>query len=41
MLTFRDLKSFVTVIDSGSFSQAAQELALSQPTVSAHINALE
>ncbi|NLW54245.1 MAG: LysR family transcriptional regulator [Clostridiaceae bacterium] len=41
MLTFRDLKSFVTVIDSGSFSQAAKELALSQPTVSAHINSLE
>ncbi|NLV99047.1 MAG: LysR family transcriptional regulator [Clostridiaceae bacterium] len=41
MLTFRDLKSFVAVIDTGSFSQAAQELALSQPTVSAHINSLE
>lgn len=41
MLTFRDLKSFVTVIDSGSFSRAAKELDLSQPTVSAHINSLE
>ncbi|MDD2426564.1 MAG: selenium metabolism-associated LysR family transcriptional regulator [Eubacteriales bacterium] len=41
MLNLRDLKSFVTVIDSGSFSKAAKKLALSQPTVSAHINSLE
>ena len=41
MLTLRDLKSFVTVIESGSFSKAAGKLGLSQPTVSAHINSLE
>ncbi|MCM2292975.1 LysR family transcriptional regulator [Allorhizobium sp. BGMRC 0089] len=35
------LKTFVTVIDCGSFSGAARILRLSQPTVSEHIKRLE
>lgn len=35
------LEAFIRVADSGSFSQAARELFLTQPTVSSHISGLE
>ncbi len=34
-------RSFLQVLDSGSLSGAARELALTQPTVGRHVNALE
>ena len=37
----KQLEAFVYVADTGSFSAAARELFLSQPTVSAHIAGLE
>ena len=37
----RQLEAFVAVCDKESFSKAAQSIYLSQPTVSAHIRALE
>ena len=40
-LTLKQLEAFVCVADCGSFYQAAQQLYISQPTVSAHIAALE
>lgn len=39
--TFRQLSSFVAAARSGSFAQAADQLGISQPAVSDHINALE
>lgn len=39
--TFRQLSSFVAVARSGSFAMAADQLGISQPAVSDHINALE
>jgi DNA-binding transcriptional LysR family regulator len=35
------LRIFVSVFKHGSFSKASQELSLSQPTVSDHIQNLE
>ncbi|MBQ1579673.1 MAG: LysR family transcriptional regulator, partial [Firmicutes bacterium] len=35
------LRSFIAVVDSGSFTKAAEKTYTSQPTVSAHIKALE
>lgn len=38
---FKQLEAFVAVLRYGSFSKAAEALYLSQPTVSAHVSALE
>ena len=40
-MDFRQLEVFVAVVDLSSFSKAGEKLYLSQPTVSAHIIALE
>ena len=40
-MDFKQLRSFVTVADCGSFTRAAAQLYTSQPTVSAHIRQLE
>ena len=40
-MNLRQLEAFIKVSDSKSFSKAAQELYLTQPTVSAHIQTLE
>lgn len=40
-LNIQHLKTFVAVVDSGSFSQAARRLGLSQPAVSMQVQALE
>jgi molybdate transport repressor ModE-like protein len=39
--TLHRLRIFQTVIESGSFSAAAQKLGITQPAISAHIKALE
>lgn len=40
-MNLKQLEAFVHVAESGSFSKAAKEVFLTQPTVSAHISALE
>ena len=40
-MEFKQLKTFVEVVRTGSFTDAAQNLFLSQPTVSQHIRQLE
>ena len=40
-MNLRQLEAFVQVSESGSFSKAAKELFLTQPTISAHISSLE
>ncbi|MDO5707432.1 MAG: selenium metabolism-associated LysR family transcriptional regulator [Andreesenia angusta] len=40
-MEFRQLESFVKVVNLKSFSKAAQELYLTQPTVTSHIQSLE
>ena len=40
-MDFKQLQSFVEVVNSGSFTKAAERLYISQPTVSAHIRQLE
>ena len=40
-MNLKQLEAFVKVTESGSFSKAAKLLFLTQPTVSAHISALE
>lgn len=40
-MNLKQLEAFVQVSESGSFSKAAKELFLTQPTVSAHISSLE
>ncbi len=40
-MEFKQLEVFVAVVDYNSFSEAAKRLYLTQPTVSAHIRALE
>lgn len=40
-MNFRQLEVFVAIVNFHSFSKAAEELYLTQPTVSAHISALE
>ncbi len=40
-MNLKQLEAFVQVAEGGSFSKAARELFLTQPTVSAHISALE
>lgn len=40
-MNLKQLEAFVYVAESGSFSKAAKELYLTQPTISAHISSLE
>ena len=40
-MNLKQLEAFVQVAQSGSFSKAAKQLYLTQPTVSAHISSLE
>lgn len=40
-MDFKQLQSFVTVVNTGSFSKAAQQLFISQPSISTHIRLLE
>ncbi len=40
-MNLRQLETFVKVAENGSFSKTAGELFMTQPTISAHINALE
>lgn len=40
-MNLKQLEAFVQVAEGGSFSKAAKELYLTQPTVSAHISSLE
>lgn len=40
-MNLKQLEAFVEVAESGSFSKAAKNLYLTQPTVSAHISSLE
>lgn len=40
-MDLKQLRSFVTVVDCGSFTRAAELLSISQPSVSAHIRQLE
>ena len=40
-MNLKQLEAFVEVAEGGSFSKAAKTLFLTQPTISAHISALE
>lgn len=40
-MNLKQLEAFAKVVETGSFSKAARELYLTQPTVSAHISTLE
>ena len=40
-MELKHLRSFVAVVRYGSFTRAAEKLYLSQPAVSAHVQALE
>ena len=40
-MDFKQLEAFTAVVDYGGFSEAARRLYLTQPTISAHIRALE
>ena len=40
-MEFKQLQSFVAVVQQKSFTKAAEELYLSQPTISTHIYQLE
>ena len=40
-MEFKQLQSFVSVVQRKSFTKAAEELYLSQPTISTHIYQLE
>lgn len=40
-MNLKQLEAFVKVAEGGSFSKAAKELFLTQPTISAHISSLE
>ena len=40
-MEFKQLEAFVAVVDYNSFTEAARRLYLTQPTVSAHVSALE
>ena len=40
-MNLKQLEAFVQLSESGSFSKAAKELFLTQPTISAHISSLE
>lgn len=40
-MDFKQLEAFAAVVNLGSFSKAGDRLFLTQPTISAHIRALE
>lgn len=40
-MNLKQLEAFIQIADGGSFSKAAKELFLTQPTISAHISSLE
>lgn len=40
-MNLKQLEAFVKITENGSFSKAAKELFLTQPTISAHISSLE
>lgn len=40
-MDIKQLRSFVAVVDCGSFTRAAERLSISQPSVSAHVHQLE
>lgn len=40
-MEFRKLESFVSIVKHGSFTKAAEELYLTQPTITGHIQSLE
>ena len=40
-MNLKQLEAFVQISDTGSFSKAAKDLFLTQPTISAHISSLE
>ena len=40
-MEFKQLQSFVAVVDYGSFTRASEKLFISQPTISTHIRQLE
>lgn len=40
-IDIRELEAFASVVEKGSFSKAAEDLYLTQPTVSAHVSSLE
>ena len=40
-MNLKQLEAFVQIVDSGSFSKAAKDLYLTQPTISAHVSTLE
>lgn len=40
-MDFKQLKSFVAVVDYQSFSKAAEQLCMAQPTISTHVRQLE
>ena len=40
-MNLKQLEAFVQIADSGSFSKAAKDLYLTQPTISAHVSTLE
>lgn len=40
-MEFKHLESYVAVVKQGSFTKAAEQLFVSQPTISAHIQAME
>lgn len=37
-MDFRQLESFVAIVKYGSFTKAAEELYLSQPTLTGHVS---
>ena len=41
MMDFRKIEAFCRVYEQRSFSKAGEELSISQPTVSAHTQAME
>ena len=40
-MDFKQLQSFISVVRCRSFTEAAEELGISQPTISTHIRILE
>ena len=40
-MNLKQLEAFVQVAEGGSFSKAAKQLFLTQPTISAHVRSLE